>query len=428
MIRPLFMILHLLMLLAASSPGLSNPLRHNERRIGSWQIISTVPNSVSVIFFIDSLRGWAAGSGGIILASTDGGSIWTPQNSGTTATLRSLHFLDPSIGFASGNNRTLLSTTNGGVTWTTLPVVSDSGTIYTSLGSDGSGCIYFLTNYGEIYRSLDSGVSWQNIHTLGQTGFSYLNYSHTPVCFAMKASGNVLYRSTDGGTVWDTVRFSFSWSGDLYFLNKDTGWVTENWGPSSSQHDSVSVHFTSDGGVSWTRRSTLPGLVLSTLHFINGAEGWSSMTQKIFHTSDGGVSWEDQFSSDSIGFIRDLFMLHSDRGWVVTSSGKVLRYSTSSVVSVLEPDVHPEQFMLFQNYPNPFNPTTVIGFTVSARSEVRIIVSDLLGRTVAELMHEVKAPGTYSVRWDGSGHASGIYFYQLTAGPHRITNRMMLVR
>lgn len=426
--RLFFMILQSLLLLAQSSSGLSNPSLHNERRIGSWQVVSTVPNSVSVIFFIDSLRGWAAGSGGIILASTDGGSIWTPQNSGTTSTLRSLHFLDHSIGFASGNNRTLLSTTNGGVTWNILPVVSDSGTIYTSLGSDGSGNIHFLTNYGEIYRSLDSGVSWQNIHTLGQTGFSFLNSSHAPICFAMKASGNVLYRSTDGGTVWDTVRFNFPWSGDVYFHNKDTGWVTENWGPSSSPHDSVSVHFTSDGGVTWTRRSTLPGLVLSTLQFTNGAEGWSSMTEKIFHTSDGGVSWEDQFSSDSIGFIRDLFMLHSDRGWGVTSSGKVLRYSTSPVVSVIGSDVHPQQFILHQNHPNPFNPTTVISYQLSAISETSLIIYDAIGREEAVLVNDIQEAGTYSVSFDGSRSPSGIYFARLTSGGASQMRKLVLMK
>ncbi len=55
-------------------------------------------------------------------------------------------------------------------------------------------------------------------------------------------------------------------------------------------------------------------------------------------------------------------------------------------------------------------------------------VYDLLGREVATLVNELKQPGTYSVRWDASGMASGIYQCRLQAGDVTQTSRMLLLK
>jgi hypothetical protein len=75
----------------------------------------------------------------------------------------------------------------------------------------------------------------------------------------------------------------------------------------------------------------------------------------------------------------------------------------------------PAEFQLFQNYPNPFNPATKIQFTIVDRQLTIVNVYDLMGREVATLVNEVKEPGTYTVKFDGSNLASGVYLYRLTA-------------
>jgi hypothetical protein len=55
-------------------------------------------------------------------------------------------------------------------------------------------------------------------------------------------------------------------------------------------------------------------------------------------------------------------------------------------------------------------------------------VFDILGREVAALVNEMKAPGTYTVEWDASGMASGVYFYNLRAGSYTNMKRMLLLR
>jgi predicted GH43/DUF377 family glycosyl hydrolase len=88
----------------------------------------------------------------------------------------------------------------------------------------------------------------------------------------------------------------------------------------------------------------------------------------------------------------------------------------------------PRQYALQQNYPNPFNPTTGIRYQVSGVSEVKLAVYDLLGREVAVLVNERKPAGIYEVKFDGTGFASGVYLYKLTAGTYVQTRRMILLK
>jgi hypothetical protein len=95
----------------------------------------------------------------------------------------------------------------------------------------------------------------------------------------------------------------------------------------------------------------------------------------------------------------------------------------------------PQQFELAQNWPNPFNPLTIIKYTIggargqgSGARNVELRVYDVLGREVTVLVNENKAPGSYEVRFDGSGLASGVYIYRLTAGTLVQSRTMVLLK
>ncbi|MCK4428289.1 MAG: T9SS type A sorting domain-containing protein, partial [candidate division Zixibacteria bacterium] len=106
----------------------------------------------------------------------------------------------------------------------------------------------------------------------------------------------------------------------------------------------------------------------------------------------------------------------------------------------LEEDPRPVTFTLFQNYPNPFNPSTNIPFTVHGSQfmvhspiHTTLKIYNILGQKVRALVDEPKEAGTYQVIWDGKDDrgkdvASGIYFYQLTAGDYKETKKMTLIR
>lgn len=101
---------------------------------------------------------------------------------------------------------------------------------------------------------------------------------------------------------------------------------------------------------------------------------------------------------------------------------------TDILLEVDESPLSLQTYSLSQNYPNPFNPTTTIEFQVPSHSFTTLKVYDVLGREVAQLVNEVKSPGTYRVVWDASSVASGVYFYKLTSGPYVSTKRMVVVK
>jgi hypothetical protein len=88
----------------------------------------------------------------------------------------------------------------------------------------------------------------------------------------------------------------------------------------------------------------------------------------------------------------------------------------------------PLGFRLEQNYPNPFNPTTVVSYQLSAVSDVRLAVYDVLGREVRVLVSGEKAPGRYSVTFDATGLSSGLYLCRLRAGEKAESRKMLLTR
>jgi hypothetical protein len=95
----------------------------------------------------------------------------------------------------------------------------------------------------------------------------------------------------------------------------------------------------------------------------------------------------------------------------------------------------PVSFSLSQNYPNPFNPFTIIKYTIAGAGgsglgakKTSLVVYDVLGRQVATLVNEEKAPGSYEVRFDGSTLASGVYFYRMQAGDFVDTKKFVLLK
>ena len=275
---------------------------------------------------MDSQNGWVIGDSGFISYSSDGGYTWTEQNSGTDHRLTSIYFMDNQNGFACGYNQTLIHTEDRGNTWTPFQVHSDSGSIYHSIHPDNYANLYFISNYGEVYWSNDNGLNWNNKTTLDRWGYYLLDYSNRPTCYAMQFLFHSFYKSSDNGNSWAKKTLPVEWSGDIFFLDTEYIWVTENWAPSATWHDSVSIHMSSDGGNTWNKQSTFLGKILDNIVFVDTFHGWLAQITKIYFTSDSGKSWTCQFESDEFGYIRDIFFLDSNTGWAITSEGIVVRY------------------------------------------------------------------------------------------------------
>ncbi len=96
--------------------------------------------------------------------------------------------------------------------------------------------------------------------------------------------------------------------------------------------------------------------------------------------------------------------------------------------AVNDNNVNPISYSLKQNYPNPFNPSTKIDYSIEKAGFVSIRVFDILGREIANLVNDFKQQGKYSVSFDASKLASGMYLYKIESGSFVQVKKMMLVR
>jgi len=186
---------------------------------------------------------------------------------------------------------------------------------------------------------------------------------------------------------------------------------------------------------------------------INGDTVISGNTILNFSASVSAAAYLIQISTDETFSIVDsqfivnvnqiaLPFLESDRTyfWRVAAQGtegtshfsQIGKFYLSTSTSIDEQDLL--SFYLSQNYPNPFNPSTKIKFIVPHGMEegelTSLIVYDLLGNEIAQLVNEAKDPGLYEVEFDSNTYklSTGVYFYKLKVGTLSSIKKIVLIK
>ncbi|MBN2013328.1 VCBS repeat-containing protein [candidate division KSB1 bacterium] len=88
----------------------------------------------------------------------------------------------------------------------------------------------------------------------------------------------------------------------------------------------------------------------------------------------------------------------------------------------------PTDFSLLQNYPNPFNPNTHISYKLAKPAHVRMEVYSTLGQHLLTLVNGYETAGDYTVDFDASNLAAGVYIYRITANNMTQQKKMILLK
>ena len=140
-----------------------------------------------------------------------------------------------------------------------------------------------------------------------------------------------------------------------------------------------------------------------------------------------GEAWRELYSFAS----SDKSVLHANTKFL--GHFALIKKGSGMPLSTDEELLIPTEYALEQNYPNPFNPETRIRYDIAHGGNVSIIIYDILGRQLVELVNQYQSPGRYDLLWNGndalgSPVGSGVYLYQLKSGQFSKTKKMVLSR
>lgn len=153
-------------------------------------------------------------------------------------------------------------------------------------------------------------------------------------------------------------------------------------------------------------------------HYMTGT------TQPMIELESAGVHTFQMYMREA-GFKLDKIVLTTDPAYAPEGEGPAETLASSSGV-VASDVVMPEGLELAQNFPNPFNPETTIRYSLPQSEHVTCTIYNVSGQEVAQLVDEMQSEGVHQISWVAEGMESGVYFYNLTAGDHSVTKKLIL--
>lgn len=391
-----------------------------QRTLAQWYK-QTIPVNKQIygIKFIDTSNGWACTDygtqhdTGYIIHTSNGGKNWYIQYKETHSYFTAISVINNNIVYVAGLNDTalydqFLKTTNGGLNWTILNLPTNMSILDMQFLNIDSG---WECNGGniDVRTTTDGGLTWtvrtNGINDQTQKIF-FLNYNTGFV------TGNVgeLWKTTNAGLNWNLIYNFTTTIGAVFFLNEQTGWTSVG----------NYIDYTSNGGTNWINQVRPPASsTTNDICFLNSLTGYASevVNERVFKTTNGGQNWGYQHDTGSSIY---LSIIDSSHGWTspyyiigadhTTNGGGPITYVGIINIS----NKIPENYKLYQNYPNPFNPSTNIRFSLIKPSKIQLKIYDVSGKEITLWNSEQQIlAGTHEIKFDGSGLASGVYFYQL---------------
>ena len=280
----------------------------------------------SMIFGLNDTVAWSmfynatVGSGGGVWKTTNGGVTWTQQGVGSIFNASSfpdvVHFWDANNGVLVGDPNPatqfeIYTTTDGGATYTRVPsanapvpLAGEYGIVghYQSMGDT----IWFDTNKGRVYRSIDKGYNW----TVSSTGITVPANGAIDICFTSHLNGLArLYTVATG----------------------------------------VSTMFiTADGGDTWTSATPLGNFFGSDVKNVPGinmmvSTGAATGFTGSSYSTDGGINWVDielGTQRSALG-IADSLTMWSGGFTTSATAGGIYKYVIAPIVSCADPLISP---------------------------------------------------------------------------------------
>lgn len=370
-----------------------------------WQQTAMTTTSISSLAATQSHIFCGNGS---IYSSSDNGVSWNHVGTGETVNEISSNS-NYVYGLMSGYPRVYISSNNGS-NWTYNNNLSAADGIW-SIYSRENNVYAGLIHYG-IRISTDNGESWSGANISGT--FYCIAADENNIFAGREETG--LYRSTNNGVNWTSTTVSSR----VISLKINGNFVYAG-------TESSGVYRSTNNGESWSQTSLNNQKVWSIEAEGNNVYAGTNLNG-VYVSNDNGATWVQKNEGLTNLWVSAL-TIKDNYLYAGTSGAGVWKRSLTELVgiNIISNEV-PNEYNLYQNYPNPFNPATKIKFAVPKQGSVMLNIYSSNGQLVQTWVNQNLSAGTYEADFDGSGLASGIYFYSLTSGDFTKTNKMILFK
>lgn len=383
--------------------------------------------SLYSVFFVNDSIGFVSGDAGTILKTTDGGENWNLTILDTTTTLRDIFFINSKIGFAVGDFTRFYKTTDGGNSWNFIAnELSDIGSVWFIDSLNG----WVTSNYSMagiedgLYTTTNGGLIWSKQKNGWYDGLYFID----SLGFCVSSDGRAL-KTTDSGVSWN----EFICDNNVvlrrvFFPTTNIGYIIsgETWLPKR-------IYKSTDSGETWINKwQRNDNSSLNSIWFFNRNQGivcgaTNDYKGRLIITNDGGNSWQEIDTFENI--LNDIYFVNDSLGWTVGANGSIYKLENPIVVNVNEslPKKNKKELSL-KVYPNPFNNQTTLRFSLPNNSNVEIILFNILGEKVAELLNEYKQAGEYNILFRANNFVSGIYYLLIMQNSYRDVKKIVLLK
>jgi photosystem II stability/assembly factor-like uncharacterized protein len=396
--------------------------------------------------------------------SSDSGSTWVMKKVfGRYYSVKAMDFDSKGTLFAAADHfyyadAGIYRSNDSGKTWIRTTIIQTSSYI-NGLEILKSGIMFYGisdTFTGGLFRSSDSGISWEKICTAGVFALGKDNDSIIYVCsqdgafqynentksvmkmgdfgwvYAITSKpGGKLFAGVNyyNGILFRSTDYGYTWAQDTNGIGSAsiTSLLTTLKGTILAGSAGFGIYRSTDDGTSWTHTSIQSGVCRILIQYFDGKVIAGNREGKIFESSNDGDTWNDISTGFPSGSITCIIQDHQGSLFAGTSEDGIFR-ALQTVNIVTTSHQNPKTYYLNQNYPNPFNPSTSISFSLSSKSFVSLKVFDIIGREVATLVNGELSAGNHTRQWNAVNMSSGVYFYRLQTGTFTDVKKLVLLR
>lgn len=160
---------------------------------------------------------------------------------------------------------------------------------------------------GIILRTINSGVSWEQINTPFNNTLNCVDLFNNTLGFAVGKNGTIL-KTTNLGMNWQLCNGAYGNLRSVSIPEINTVYIV---------NDSVKIFKSTNGGSSWSS-TEIPEVYLRSVFFTSGTSGYTTglfaNESRIYKTINGGINWTLQFS-DTSQYFNSFYFLDNNRGY-----------------------------------------------------------------------------------------------------------------